>query len=279
MKSLRIISLFTIIGIAFLFNVQAQDIIVFRNGEEKEAVVKKVGISTIEYLRYDNIEGALYEVLKDNVFMIRYKSGAEDYFEVTNKSIDKKQVNKGVFIDDRDSIMYSYVRIGKQVWMGENLRFNDLKSPCSPSDDKDCKEYGRYYYYYDALVACPDGWHLPSDEEWMDLEIEAGMSKAEAAKYGWRGTGIGQASALLTKGQTGLNLIFGGYITQGNLSRKKPRYDDNLLNEVAYYWTSTEDKLNKGEAYIRQLKDRASIKRYNYFKKNRYSVRCVKDSQ
>ena len=43
----------------------AQDVIVFRSGEdETQTILKKVGVSTIEHLRVDNQEGPIYEVRK-----------------------------------------------------------------------------------------------------------------------------------------------------------------------------------------------------------------------
>ena len=41
------------------------------------------------------------------------------------------------------------------------------------------------------MESCPDGWHLPSDEEWIQLEMNLGMSLSDAYVYGFRGTGIG----------------------------------------------------------------------------------------
>src|SRR4030042_2170348 len=38
---------------------------------------------------------------------------------------------------------------------------------------------------------CPDGWHLPSDAEWKELEIYLGMSQVEADGTGWGGTNEG----------------------------------------------------------------------------------------
>ena len=38
---------------------------------------------------------------------------------------------------------------------------------------------------------CPDGWHLPSDAEWKELEISLGMSQADADNTGFRGTDEG----------------------------------------------------------------------------------------
>jgi uncharacterized protein (TIGR02145 family) len=38
---------------------------------------------------------------------------------------------------------------------------------------------------------CPEGWHLPSDFEWKELEIHLGMSQADADSRGYRGIDVG----------------------------------------------------------------------------------------
>ena len=62
-----------------------------------------------------------------------------------------------------------------------NYQIED-KSWCYDNLDRNCDKYGRLYIYEAALEACPDGWHLPSDEEWKMLEMEIGMSRTEADK-------------------------------------------------------------------------------------------------
>ena len=43
--------------------------------------------------------------------------------------------------------------------------------------------------------ACPTGWHLPSDDEWKQLEMHLGMSQSEADVTGWRGKNQGSELA------------------------------------------------------------------------------------
>ncbi len=38
---------------------------------------------------------------------------------------------------------------------------------------------------------CPSGWHVPSDDEWKELEMYLGMSEIEANNFEWRGTNEG----------------------------------------------------------------------------------------
>jgi uncharacterized protein (TIGR02145 family) len=109
---------------------------------------------------------------------------------------------KKQFCDARDGKKYVYVTIGEvetaQVWMAENLNFNAMGSKCgypAPSvgtlvdSGGLCSTYGRLYDWATAMVfdsscnsnicssqvqskhkgVCPDGWHIPSNEEWTIL--------------------------------------------------------------------------------------------------------------
>ena len=82
--------------------------------------------------------------------------------------------NRGTFTDARDRQEYKYVTIGSQVWMAENLNYNDILprdmswgwlSFCA---DSACSK-GRLYVDTLALTICPSGWHLPSEDEFLKL--------------------------------------------------------------------------------------------------------------
>ncbi len=89
------------------------------------------------------------------------------------------------FTDPRDGETYRIVSIGNQTWMAENLRYNAPGSWSNP--DNPSITYGRLYDGITAQLICPDGWHLPSDDEWNELEIALGLSAADAENVGWRG--------------------------------------------------------------------------------------------
>jgi hypothetical protein len=57
------------------------DLITLRDGNEINAKVIEVGADEIKYKRCDNIDGPLFTVKTDNVFMIKYISGAKEVFE------------------------------------------------------------------------------------------------------------------------------------------------------------------------------------------------------
>lgn len=61
------------------------------------------------------------------------------------------------FTDPRDGQKYKTVKIGEHVWMAENLKYKEGAESIGDA--------GVFYAWDEALVACPNGWHLPSKEE------------------------------------------------------------------------------------------------------------------
>lgn len=49
-------------------------------GDSIRAKVMDVGLTEINYFRFDNKEGPTYTILKSDVFMIRYENGTKDIF-------------------------------------------------------------------------------------------------------------------------------------------------------------------------------------------------------
>ena len=116
-----------------------------------------------------------------------------------------------------DGYTYDVVLIGSQCWFAENLRttvYADGSGIPEITDDFDwiywhpwlhptfwgrrCNydnnggnvaTYGRLYNFYavnDARALCPAGWHVPTDSDWMEFEMEYGMSASDANSLDWR---------------------------------------------------------------------------------------------
>jgi uncharacterized protein (TIGR02145 family) len=118
---------------------------------------------------------------------------------------DPETVVKSTFTDDRDGIEYKAVKICSQTWMAENLNYTD-GGVCYDNDQSNCGKYGRLYDWamamgIDAIYnnsewngsdakhrgICPEGWHIPSETEWVVLKNYVGNNEGTKLKAtdGW----------------------------------------------------------------------------------------------
>ncbi len=177
-------------------------------------------------------------------------------------------------VDERDGQRYSTEEYGTQVWMAENLAYDITGSKANPNNP--FSEYGRLYNYEQALVACPEKWHLPTDLDWQDLERYLGMEAHTLGFTGHRGGTLGNALKsssgwILNNGSN--NLLFNAY-PAGWYNEQNQAYE--RLGQHAEFWSATEE--NAAKAWQRNLnKDFDSIYRGSVKKENYLSCRCVKD--
>jgi len=164
---------------------------------------------------------------------------------------------------------YNTVIIGEQCWFKENLNYQTGNSWCYDDDTANCNVYGRLYDWETALSVCPDGWHLPSEDEFYDLMyflggwFVAGGKLKEAGYTHWQSPNTG---AINSSGFTGLP---GGYRDTDSVFR--------WLNFSATFWSSTVAYSPTNSWTLGLHNGSASSPIYNRRHETGYSVRCIKD--
>lgn len=218
---------------------------------------------------------------------------------------------KSSVVTDIDGNVYKTVKIGTQIWMQENLKVThynngdeietlfpdtiNLTAFVQPkfqwvyqNVDSFKQIYGRLYTWYvvmDNRKLCPEGWHVPTDEEFCILEnyLEPGCDPTCSIEdHGIAGLRGKTAGNMLKEAghrhwdfpETGANNKSGFTGLPAGI-----RYENGeflLIREYGYFWTSTEFSSKKARTR-RLYYDTPDIARSHYFKKDALSVRCVKD--
>jgi len=192
------------------------------------------------------------------------------------------------FTDWRDNQEYKGVVIGTQTWMARNLNYrntvsnpNDTVGFCYNNNASYCTQYGRMYNWNDAMVVCPEGWHLPNSAEWDVLVDYADAKRAGIklkAKSGWRcyneyhalyvdGNGADNYGFAALSGGSGSTIISGG---------RSIGYFNNNTCYSGYWWSATE--YDNDSAYCLNMSNYSDVvSTSNYGKRDLTYVRCVKD--
>jgi len=205
---------------------------------------------------------------------------------------------------------YATVQIGEQCWFAENLRNTNYRNfdpiptgldneewqtssygayTIYDNDSTNAITYGLLYNFHavvDSRGLCPIDWHVPSDIEFMALEMELGLNGTNALATGWRGPGIGDAlkeSPLNSPGWDGLNTTGFSALSGGSIlyNGQSQAAGNTYYNDCAL-WTSTPYEQN--DAMYRGLNS-ANNEIWRGWTANGYSadagmsVRCLKDSE
>jgi uncharacterized protein (TIGR02145 family) len=171
-------------------------------------------------------------------------------------------------VTDIEGNVYKTVLIGTQIWMAENLkttRYSDntiipivtdnatwvsLTTPAyswfnNNIANKDV--FGALYNWHTVNTGklCPDGWHVPTNEEFNTLELHLGIPVSEIHTYGYRGTDQGTQMKSTTTWDVGGNgTNSSGFNALGAGYRQWNTGVFTGLGTYTYFWSSTDDAVN-----------------------------------
>lgn len=167
--------------------------------------------------------------------------------------------------DSRDGQIYKTVKIGDQIWMAENLNFEVDSSYCYNDSAKYCTKYGRLYSWVAANRACPDGWHLPTIDEFETLFATVGKQSIAGKKLksasGWNNDGNGTDD-------------FGFTALPAGIRYGKDKYY-NYEGHHANFWSSIKNGSDSAD-YVNMFYGYDSVHVFVHDKNDGMSVRCLK---
>ncbi len=206
-------------------------------------------------------------------------------------------------LKDIDGNVYKTVKIGDPEWMTENLKVTHYRKgdeiPNITDDsvwsglstraycvydnnESNADVYGYLYNWYavdDSRGLAPEGWHVPTDDDWKELEMYLGMRQEEVDDMFDRGTDEGdklkeagnanwESFNTGTTNESGFTALPGGSRSHNNTYAR--------LGSFTYFWSSSE--YNSNSAWDSNLRaTRSGINRLTFNKKDGFSVRCVRD--
>jgi len=192
---------------------------------------------------------------------------------------------------------YNTVLIGSQCWLKENLDVGTMiqgsqnqtnngviEKYCYDNNPNNCNTYGGLYQWNEAMQysttpgvqgICPDGWHIPTDDEWCTLTKFIDPT-VNCNAIGWSGTDCGTKMKSIAGWSGGGN----GTNTSGFTALAGGHRDNigNFVNKNSHagYWSSSQQLAS--DSWFRNLYfGLTTIDRNAVVKVDGRSIRCVKD--
>ena len=201
-------------------------------------------------------------------------------------------------VTDTDGNIYRCVKIGDQWWMAEDMIVTHYRNSdpisnvtensqwaelteganCSFDNNEDhVSTYGRLYNAHvveDSRGICPEGWHIPSDEEWLQLELFLGMSESEANRM-TASRGTDEGGKLKSDSFGGSDEV--GFAAKGT-GYRDPDGEFRAMEIDTNFWTSTTyDNNSSLESILHGLvNSRSNIDRNYHDQKYGFCLRCIK---
>lgn len=213
--------------------------------------------------------------------------------EKEDNNQEEDQVQGTTFTDVRDGKVYKIVTIGLQTWFAENLNYTsgienitsneewesmfggsftieheDREAWCYYNNSSANGEiYGALYTHAGALKACPPGWHLPSEAEWVQLITYLGGLEGAGGRMKESGENHWLAPNVGANNSSGFSALPGG-------RRSYSPGDFRELGQKANFWSREKTSF----PYCQELLyDYCIVGESHWFMSSGLSVRCVKD--
>ncbi|MCX6273026.1 MAG: hypothetical protein NTU44_17780 [Bacteroidetes bacterium] len=207
----------------------------------------------------------------------------------------------GSFTDDRNGQVYSTVFIGGQCWMRQNLNIGTritgsagmsdnkiIEKYCYSNDESKCSIYGGLYQWGEAMNystapvsvgICPDGWHLPSDDDFCTL-AKSFDATVNCFTVGWMGTNAG--GKLKETGTNHWNSPNTGATNESGFTALGAGYrsDQSLFQSqkgVGGFVTTSDYSSSRTIGWETGYNG-ANIGRISHYKAAGFSIRCIKDT-
>jgi len=193
---------------------------------------------------------------------------------------------------DIDGNVYRTVVIGNQHWMAENLKVTryrngdnithiDIDSNWENNTDgaygyydnntANRDTYGMLYNWYavdNSSGICPQGWHVPTSQEFSNMAIELGSNAA--AKLKETGTTHWTSESAGTSNSSGFTALPGGY-------RSNSTGNYATLGTYSYFWSSNYYSNSKAKFRYLIYNSSSTFGLVNNYKNYGFSVRCLED--
>ena len=214
--------------------------------------------------------GTLLKVGLAQELKVDFTPNDTENYTTASKTI-KINVFKFGTVTDYDGNTYKTITIGNQTWMAENLKslhYSDgtpISGVASYSNSNEIAEKHGRLYTWDATMrnsttegaqgVAPDGWHIPTDNEWKELENYLGGKNIAGGKL--KSMNEWKAPNTNATNSSGFSALPSG------------EYDANEF--LKYHLLGKYGR----ERYLSF--DDAKSSTYDWYKIMKYSVRCIKD--
>lgn len=116
----------TLLIIFISISVNSQDLIFLKNGDEIESRIIEVSISQVSFKKESNLNGPIYKISINEIFMIKYSNGSKDVFK--EKLVSKKKKSRAERIMSNGyyscAVIYDW---DKKIYTQKNVVLMNLK--------------------------------------------------------------------------------------------------------------------------------------------------------